>query len=327
MQLLHDYCSIHQIASPISKSYSIDDWVTFERWLKSLQAIYLKQPITGLGIEIGKMIQASHMGISAYVSQYCRNLEQYFSMSTQYVNIWYNFTPLHVDWQSDQVVISWDQPAYVQTGMYIFETAISQELMVSILWHRMQALIGEENTHLNWIELSAAKPANTDAYDIFHCPVTFSAEKTRIALPIDVLRVPLQSNDPILLDILMKQADISLENMPEANNIIEQVNLLIIESLKQQRANIDWVASQLNMSSRQLQKILKENNQSFSDCLNNVRFKLAKFYLKDETLSVLDVALLLSYNEPASFNRAFKAWTGLNPSQWRQGDTAATAYS
>ena len=318
VQLLHEYCLAQHIQSPIIKHYAIDDRVTFDFWLKSLQQVYMQRPITGLGVDIGKKIQPSHVGITAYISQSCENLAQFFAMSIKYVNIWYNFTPLEIEWHDHELIISWSQPAYVQTGMYVYETGISQELMISILWHRLIQLIGEAQTHFNWVEFATAKPMNISAYELFQCPIRFGTEHTRVSLPISLLYIPLKQPDSVLLSILERQARQSLDLLTDHGDLIEQVHLLIINGLKQQHANIEWVAEKLNISARQLQKRLKQQERSFSDCLNTVKFRLAQEYLSDPNLSITDVAFLLSYNEVASFNRAFKTWTGITPSHWRQ---------
>jgi AraC-like DNA-binding protein len=41
-------------------------------------------------------------------------------------------------------------------------------------------------------------------------------------------------------------------------------------------------------------------------------------YLRDTTLSVEAVAVLLNYHDSSSFRRAFKRWTQMTPQQFRQ---------
>ena len=324
MQLLHDYCESEHLESPVHKKYQIDERVSFEYWLKCIGTIHLQKLEPGLGIQIGKLIRPAHVGVHAYIAQSCKNLAQFFSLSARYVSIWYNFTPLKVERYSDEMIIGWEQPAYTQAGMYVHETAVSQELMVSILWHRLCQLVGAEHVRFNWVELTVFKPTRTDIYHVFKCPVHFEASRTRISLPLDLLYIPLKQHDSVLFNILQKQADQSLECLPKEDDFVEKVNLLIIDALKHQHAFVEPIAEKLNMSSRQLQKILKDHGSSFKECLNNIRLKLAKQYLQDQNLSILDVSLLLAYAEPASFNRAFKSWTGVNPSQWRQNAVECT---
>jgi AraC-like DNA-binding protein len=318
MQLLHDYCLAQNLPSPVVKQYLIDERVSFEFWLKTLQKIYVMQPVVGLGLKIAQYVQPGHIGIAAYLSQSCENLAQYFKLANQFVNMWYHFTPIEIEWYDNNVMISWPQPAYVKAGLYVFETGISQELMIGVLWYRLCNLLGKQNVKFNWLEFTIARPKNLSGYKIFNCPVGFSKERTQMSLPISMLFIPLKTPDPVLNRILEQQALHTLEQLPQQNDIIEQVNLLIIDALRLQCANVEWVAEKLNISSRQLQKILKERDQSFQVCLNNVRKKLALQYLNDRNLSITDVAFMLSYKEVASFNRSFKLWMGVNPSQFRQ---------
>lgn len=325
MQLLDDYCNAEGVISPINRKYHIDERVSFETWLKCLQQIYLKNPIAGLGIQIGKYIQPSHVGVLAYIAQSCETLEQFFALSSRYVNIWYNFTPLKVDYIDEQIEISWEQPAYIQTGVYVHETALSQELMTSIIWHRLEQLIGINQVHFISVDLAMPKPADDALYKKFNCPIHFQAKETKVCLPKQLLEIPLQHPDPVLFRILHQQADQNLADMPEEDAFMSHVKMWTLESIKNQRAFIDYVADKMNISPRQLQKLLKDHGMSFQQCLNEVRLQLAQQYLQDSQLSIIDITLLLSYSEPASFNRAFKSWTGLNPSQWRQQYTATAA--
>ena len=325
MQLLNDYCEAEKIASPVMREYSITERVSFEKWLKCLQKIYLKQPVSGLGILIGQHIQTSHVGVMAYISHSCDTLAQFFALSSKYVSIWYNFTPLHVQYTQDLVEISWEQPAYVQTGLYVHETAISQELMVSICWHRLVQLIGASQARFVSVELPMVKPNNPTVYQIFGCPVKFQAEQAKIYLPRALLDIPLKKPDAVLFQILHQQAEHAFAEIPSEDNFMYHVKAQTLEAVKQQHAFIDYVADKMSISVRQLQKLLKDHGMSFQQCLNEMRFQLAQQYLQDPQLSILDVALLLSYAEPASFNRAFKTWSGINPSQWRQQHASKAA--
>jgi len=55
---------------------------------------------------------------------------------------------------------------------------------------------------------------------------------------------------------------------------------------------------------------LREEGGGFHALLSDMRRRQALPYLEDPDLSVLDIALLLSYSDAAAFARAFKAATG-----------------
>jgi AraC-like DNA-binding protein len=63
---------------------------------------------------------------------------------------------------------------------------------------------------------------------------------------------------------------------------------------------------------------LQQQNSSYQQRVQQVRYMLATEYLSDPHLSLQDIALLLCYSEQSAFQRAFKHWSGQTPQQWRQ---------
>ncbi|KAF1028246.1 MAG: HTH-type transcriptional regulator VirS [Acinetobacter bereziniae] len=128
----------------------------------------------------------------------------------------------------------------------------------------------------------------------------------------------LKCYDPNLLGILSNYADTLLNEMPKQDSLRELINLSIIQALESNDVKIQTVAKFLNTSPRLLQIDLKNNGLSFRNILNNIRQTLAKKHLKNNKLLVIEIAFLLGYKDQTSFNRAFKIWTGLSPTDWRK---------
>lgn len=133
-----------------------------------------------------------------------------------------------------------------------------------------------------------------------------------------MLNIKLQDADPILFEILSNQANWFLEDIPIEDPFIEEVHLETIKAIANNKVHIDDISEALNISSRTLQNRLRKRDISFKYILNSIRSELAKKYLKNDDLNITEIAFLLSYKDQTSFNRAFKSWTGLNPSTWRQ---------
>jgi AraC-like DNA-binding protein len=51
-----------------------------------------------------------------------------------------------------------------------------------------------------------------------------------------------------------------------------------------------------------------------------VRREAALWHLRQERLSVSELALVLGYSETSAFSRAFRRWFGVSPRQWRTLD-------
>jgi AraC-like DNA-binding protein len=86
--------------------------------------------------------------------------------------------------------------------------------------------------------------------------------------------------------------------------------------------NLNQLAKRLCIQPRHLSQILNESlHQNFYDFVNSFRIEEAKKMLLDssgENVTVLEVLLDAGFNSKSAFNRAFKKWTGLTPSEFRR---------
>lgn len=77
--------------------------------------------------------------------------------------------------------------------------------------------------------------------------------------------------------------------------------------------SLNDIAANFNMSSRSLQRRLKDEQTSFQEIADEVRHAMAKYYISSGSYALKDVSLMLGYNELSAFTRAFKRWTGKSP--------------
>ena len=78
------------------------------------------------------------------------------------------------------------------------------------------------------------------------------------------------------------------------------------------------VARRLAISTRTLQRRLREEETSFQQELSSLQAELAKHYLTQTPYSSAEISFLLGYREPSSFFRAFHIWTGKTPDVVRE---------
>ena len=74
----------------------------------------------------------------------------------------------------------------------------------------------------------------------------------------------------------------------------------------------------MGLTPRTLQRRLAEGQVGFSDLLDEVRRELVQRYLRDEKISLVEVAFLLGFSEQSTFNHAFRAWFETTPKAWRE---------
>jgi len=101
-----------------------------------------------------------------------------------------------------------------------------------------------------------------------------------------------------------------LESLSREGILSARLTSVLLELIPADRATIDEAASRLAMSSRTLQRKLREEGETFQSVLSRTREGLAARYLEDPSLTTAEIAFLLGYRDTNSFYRAYHAWTG-----------------
>ena len=100
--------------------------------------------------------------------------------------------------------------------------------------------------------------------------------------------------------------------------IAARVRQSIVRQLPSGEVQQGLVAEELGMSTRNLHRHLLRHATSFTQLLEETRRELAFAHLRQPHCSVNEVCYRLGFNEPSSFNRAFRRWTGQTPAEYRR---------
>lgn len=103
----------------------------------------------------------------------------------------------------------------------------------------------------------------------------------------------------------------------ERSDIVARARRFIAERLTSGEPLAGEMARALAASPRTLQRRLRENGTSFAKLLDQTRRELAIEYLRDPVNTVEETAFMVGFAETASFNRAFRRWTGNSPTAFR----------
>ncbi len=143
-----------------------------------------------------------------------------------------------------------------------------------------------------------------------------TSHSVRFALA-DATRPFLTSNEPLwsAFEPGLRQR---LADLDAAATTAQRVRAALLEGLPSGLVAIEDVAGKLALSRRTLQRRVEAEGTSFQQILNATREELARHYLENTTLPLSEVSFLLGFDEPNSFHRAFKAWTGRTPDQARR---------
>jgi AraC-like DNA-binding protein len=85
-----------------------------------------------------------------------------------------------------------------------------------------------------------------------------------------------------------------------------------------QRIDMPTVARSLGLSVRSLRRHLASEGKSYNDVENDARSNVAKHLLLDEQRTIQETAFEMGFSDTRAFHRAFKRWTGMTPSAYRE---------
>jgi len=158
----------------------------------------------------------------------------------------------------------------------------------------------------------------------FGCPVVCGASRNAIIFRAGDASIPFVTRNAELLEMLAPQFDQELKDRTaQEDHFIDLVRGAIQQRLTGHRPVVDDVAKDLHMSPRTLQRRLRDSGSNYQRILDEARRQMARYYLGNSVLELAEAAYLLGYEDASSFARAFRAWEGMPPSNWREAQRAA----
>ena len=147
----------------------------------------------------------------------------------------------------------------------------------------------------------------------------FGAPATGLLLPRDVLDRPSAFAHP---ELAREHEQFAKRMLGEAETqrIAQRLRGMLVPLVETGGLELRAAARRLGMSPRTLQRRLADEGTSFARLADDIRQEIAEDQLLRTSASVDQIAYLTGYSEVSSFERAFKRWTRLTPSQYRRAN-------
>ncbi|MDA8017788.1 MAG: AraC family transcriptional regulator [Thermoanaerobaculia bacterium] len=162
-------------------------------------------------------------------------------------------------------------------------------------------------------------PQPAAAYtDYFGCRVETGASHGVTFSAHDAARPFLTENES-MWQFFLPELRKRLSELDASATMGDRVRAALLELLPSGETSLGAVSRKLAVSTRTLQRRLQTEEASFQQILDRTREELARHYLTRSELSGSEISLLLGFEEPSSFFRAFQGWTGETPQRVREG--------
>jgi AraC-like DNA-binding protein len=186
-----------------------------------------------------------------------------------------------------------------------------------LLFVKLLRMVGGPRLSPNYVTLALDVRTKdlAEAESRVGCQVRGRARGHAIAFPAHILDQPNPNGNRMVFQLL--GGYLARVKAAARKSLVERVEDYVRGALPSGNCSIEHCAEKLGVSVRTLQARLTRGGVRFSDILEQQRIELAKDYLRQEHMTLDEVALLLGYSEQTSFGRAFKRWTGSTPQRFR----------
>ncbi|MDB5968402.1 MAG: AraC family transcriptional regulator [Hydrocarboniphaga sp.] len=182
------------------------------------------------------------------------------------------------------------------------------------LFHRHMQTLTHGQGWLETVLFRHATPLPQSTYrHYFGTAAQFSQPVNALVVRAEDLRRPLENTDAQLRRVMTDYLrQFSTSNPFDFRCQVEQ---LIRRLLPSGRCNLQYVAGQLHLHERTLQRRLTQLNLHFEDMVESVRRERAEELLSESKLSMAQIAEQLGYLDQSSLNRACRRWFSTAPRQ------------
>jgi AraC-like DNA-binding protein len=153
---------------------------------------------------------------------------------------------------------------------------------------------------------------------LFRCPVRFGCAQPELVFSADQLALPVKTAKPGLAVVLDRHLRDLIARLPPRGSLYNRVHQAIASTLHRGRPSLAATARALHASPRSLQRYLRESGVTHRQIVDDVRRDMAERLLASGRVSIGEVAFLLGFEDVSGFRRAYRKWTGMNPSSKRK---------
>jgi AraC-like DNA-binding protein len=165
--------------------------------------------------------------------------------------------------------------------------------------------------------LAIPKPFDTRPYEtFFRSKVTFDAVDSAVMFDAAWLDCPIKGAERQLHGLLLNEINSALGL--NVTDILSDVARTVRKLIGTGQCSAGQISAVLGMSSRTMHHRLRFHGVSVKNVIEKTRFELARKFLENTSMSLVQISERLDYSELSAFTRAFSRWSGMPPGRWRR---------
>jgi AraC-like DNA-binding protein len=318
---------LNQLKRQHSDINELSDTGSVDIQLSELKSVYLVDDIEWLikqitslsndlsfGLTIGENIHPSDYGLVGYALMNCPNLNTALTLSSKYKPV------MNQAFKSCFIRGEVDSSYQVTTDLDDEYLAALIELDFASGVQLAKLLVDKQDLSelkLRQVNFRHGPLSSLSHYQrVFNCPVYFYQHKSEIIIANSVLALEVRSANSAILDMLIRKIDQAVKSYSLALTFSHQV----INYIANSRGGIPrakQAACHFNISLSTLKKRLMSEGRNYSEIGDSMRKSLAIKMVANPIVQIKVVHCSLNFSSSSAFNRAFKRWTSMTPTEYR----------
>lgn len=275
---------------------------------------------SGLGFQVGMRYHFSTYGVWGYGLLSSATAADALALALRFMPLTYAFTKVAYHEAGDLGVLSFGEPD-VEPALRSF--LVERDMAAAVVLLRE---VAGSAFVLSRFTLTS-RPGQPwkivpDLDRIFGVRPEFGSPSNSFAFEREFLHQSLPHADPTMFAMCQQMCTRLLERrkarLGTAALVRQHLSVGAHNDTRNDTPSLGNVARLMNTSERTLKRRLKDEGTSFRTILAESRGELAREMLRDDKLTLTDIAENLGFSDLSSFSQAFKRWYGKSPTAFRK---------
>lgn len=264
----------------------------------------------GLGMEVGLRMRPTAHGFLGYAMLSCSTLGEALRVCLRFMRLRQQQIQMRFLDQGGTAILCFQEAEPIGPVRHFFMEGLLIGIARSACY-----LVDDASLDLElWLDYP--EPEYFQRYRKALPRLRFDRAEVQVRIDRRELMRPLRMADPVASRQAIAQCEKELSRFASADGLVADVRVLLSDRLATP-PRLPELAASLLMSERTLKRRLQQRGTTYQQLLDQLRKDEAGRLLHEHRLGIEQVGAALGYQEPASFTRAFRRWTGMTPREFR----------